>query len=476
MWVLEYAHGQNLAYRLICSSRNLTGDRSWDAVVRLDGFAGTEMREQNAPVQDFVARLPRLAVGGLPIARAERIADLAERLGRVEWERPADVGELVFHAFGVGRDPSIDFSGRRHLVVSPFLTDEGINIVAPRKSGRTVHVVSRAESLDRLSPESLKRLTTYVLDDAVRDSEERPDDPLVGLHAKAYVLDRQSGSRVFIGSANATGPAFGGNVEFLIELVGKQSRLGVDAVFGEDSSLRQLMVPYETDGGVTDTDDEKADRALEVAIRALAATRLRSSVQGTAVDTYSIITEPMSAVAEVSGLEIQLQLLTQPGRARPLPARVGETVEFTELALTDITPFLVIRATDTRGTQLSTVVCADLVGDLPHRRDAVLARQIDSPEKFLRFLFLLLSLGGADASGAVLDGAGSFGSWASDGAGIFESLVRSLAVNPGGLDDLARLIDRLRDAPAAVSVLPDGFEQVWNPIWQARLALKEDAA
>ncbi|WP_199185328.1 hypothetical protein [Cryobacterium sp. Y50] len=35
VWILEYGRGSDRAYRLLCSSRNLTADRSWDMVVRL---------------------------------------------------------------------------------------------------------------------------------------------------------------------------------------------------------------------------------------------------------------------------------------------------------------------------------------------------------------------------------------------------------------------------------------------------------
>ena len=42
VWFLEYASGDERAYRFLCSSRNLTADRSWDAVVRLDGAIAAE--------------------------------------------------------------------------------------------------------------------------------------------------------------------------------------------------------------------------------------------------------------------------------------------------------------------------------------------------------------------------------------------------------------------------------------------------
>ena len=68
---------------------------------------------------------------------------------------------------------------------------------------------------------------------------------------------------------------------------------------------------------------------------------------------------------------------------------------FPGLEMVDITPFLIVGVTDASGESRGTVVLAAFTGDPPGRQDELLARQIDTPEKFLRLLALLLSLGGA---------------------------------------------------------------------------------
>lgn len=474
VWVLEYASGEHHSYRMLCSSRNITSDRSWDLVVRLDGNEGEEPREQNEPLSDLLRALPSLAVTPLAPERRARIEGLATRISNVSWELPADIRELDFHALGIGRPQTVDFKGQRHLVISPFLSDDGLaNISASSKEN--VKVISRAESFDRLKPETLEFIEPHVLDDAVRDSDEVEDDPLVGLHAKAYFLDRSSGSRAIIGSANATRAAFGSNVEFLIEMVGPQPRIGVGAVFSEDSELRKLTMPYETAGGVEESETEKADRALDDAIRSLATIRLRNTVRLEKNGQYSIDVEALDTAKTTAEIETEVQLLTRPGNSHSLPLHGAPPVVFTGLDLTEITPFVVIHAADHRGERRSTVVNAELIGDIAQRRDAVLARQIDTPEKFLRFLQLMLSLGGSTGAQLALGNSGGFGSWSSDGAGVFETLVRSLATNPEGLDDLARLVERMRGEASAGS-LPTGFDEVWESIWRARLAQKGETA
>ena len=474
MWLLEYARGHHRSYRMLCSSRNLTADRSWDLVVRLDGNESDASVEQNEPLSDLLRTLPSLAVTPLPDERITRIEGLADRVSKVVWELPNDVRELAFHALGIGRPQTIDFTGSRHLVISPFLSDDGLaNITASRRE--RVQVISRAESFNRLQPETLGFIDAHILDDAVRDSEEADDAPLVGLHAKAYFLDR-SAAHAIIGSANATQAAFSGNVELLVEMVGPKPRIGVGAMFGEESELRKLTIPYVTAGGVQETDSEKADRALEDAIRSLAAIRLRNTVQLDRDDRYSIEVQALTTSKTAIDIVTQVQLLTRPGNAHSLPIKGDGPAVFAALDLTEITPFLVIHATDTRGERRSTVVCAELMGDVSHRRDAVLAQQINTPEKFLRFLYLMLTLGGSDGARLPLGNTGGFGSWPSDGAGVFETLVRALATNPEGLDDLAKLVERMRSQADSAASLPAGFDEVWEPVWRARLAQKEEVA
>ncbi|GHD81926.1 hypothetical protein CLV85_0135 [Salinibacterium amurskyense] len=474
VWILEYARGPHRSYRLLCSSRNITNDRSWDLVVRLDGEDGDEPLKQNEPLGDLLRSLPSLAVTPLAQERRERIEGLAERIANVSWELPDDIRSLEFHALGIGRPNVIDFTGKRHLVISPFISDDGIAAITSSR-GEKVQVISRAESFDRLRPETLDFIDAHVLDDAVRDSDEVDDDPLAGLHAKAYLWSRDQRTFALFGSANATQAAFGGNVEMLIEMIGNKNIVGVKAVFGEDSGLRKLTMPYESNGGVQETEAEKADRELDDAIRALAGTRLRNTVRSGEDDTFSIDVQAIDNAKPIAGVEAHVQLLSKPGNTHSLPILDGPPAIFADLDLTEITPFVIIHARDERGEHRSTVVCADLIGDVKHRRDAVLARQIDTPEKFLRFLHLMLSLGGSVGAHNPLGGSGGFGSWSSDGAGVFETLVRSLAENPEGLDDLARLVERMRDAASSGS-LPAGFDELWEPIWRARLAQKGGAA
>jgi len=143
--------------------------------------------------------------------------------------------------------------------------------------------------------------------------------------------------------------------------------------------------------------------------------------------------------------------------ASPLDARFGP------VPLADITPFLVVRAAAPGGLQGGTVIRGVLKNDPAGRLDEVLARQVNTPEKFLRFLILLLGLGNPNLLAMLGAGGGASTGYAAIGTapGIFEIVLRALADRPEALHDLDRLVQRLQATENGRMVLPDGFDDFW---------------
>lgn len=490
VWFLEYRAGEHMAYRFICASRNLTADRSWDVVVRLDGAPARDGVKRDAaavnrPLVDLLRRLPTLGVHELDPARRSRIEDLSERWRSVEWERPDPMRSIAFHVFG-GRGESLpDLRGKRALIVSPFVSDDGLRML--RAGIRTdTHLISRAETLDRLRPESLDRkLSTYVLDEAAvytpedessdsSDAVARRGDRLAGLHAKAIIVDRMDGAHVFLGSANATSAGWQNNVEVMVEFVGPIPRVGVEATL---DALGELKGAYRTEGGSETDANEEAEHRLEAFVRGLAGTRFSARV--VPGDPYALrVWADESVISTLSrrGDEVAVRwhLLTRPDLGSgTIGADESDGVLLPSIPLADITPFVVLVARDALGNERRTIVVARLLDDVASRRDAIIARQLTDRAAFVRLLTLLLELSGAwtmSPNGA--GGTGFFGSAerSGTGAGLFEALVRAVGEGHHGLADARRVIDYLRDHDEE-AVLPDGFEELWSEVWAAHLAL-----
>jgi hypothetical protein len=479
LWLLRYSSDDDTPqHRLLCLTRNLTRDHSWDTVVRLDGSTAGGPKAANRPLAELIRSLPGRAVTPLPDDRRQRITALADEVRRVVWEHPDDVNEINFHVFGVrGTRPTADFSGYRHLVVAPFLNDRGLDTVARDSPDATV--VSRVDDLNRLSPAAADRITSYVVSAiAGLDEPTDADDPadqqiLAGLHAKLYVIERNRRAHVFIGSANATDAAFGGNVEILVELVGGATKLGVDTFLAPDAPFRTLLEEYDTAGGAEPDPTDEAQRALDDLVRDLAAIPYTATVTSDG-DHHQVRVTTNRPLPIPAGYRVTAELLTRPGEARVLAANLPAGAEFPGVPLADITPFVVLRVRSPEGLQRGTVVHAMLVNDPIGRLDEVLARQVDTPEKFLRFLALLLGL--ADPS-LLFSGTGQANGVAiariTQGPGVFELVLRALADRPDALLDLDRLVRRLQATDTGRRVLPEGFDVLWPTVLEAHRRLEE---
>ena len=105
VWVAKYvAPDGRASYRLLCGSRNLTNDVSWDILVRLDGAIESHRpKAQNRPLVEFIRALAGLSVLDLDADRIARIEALADEIATVEWDPVPDLGNasLGFHALGL---------------------------------------------------------------------------------------------------------------------------------------------------------------------------------------------------------------------------------------------------------------------------------------------------------------------------------------------------------------------------------------
>lgn len=478
LWFLEFAAGDERRYRFICSSRNLTNDRTWDAVVTLDGALASARDAAAERANAGMVRLLRWLAADrrtaprMTGARRARIDRLADAWATVEWERPDDARRMNVHILGVGQDPQISHDAVKTLIVSPFVTDDGVRRLRARTDHETI-LVSRPEQLDRLRLSSFPDLTMQVLDDYVdraladAEAQDAVESSLSGLHAKLLVHDRaRGGSTMLIGSANATIPAWTRNVEAMVELDGPTKRLGVDVIA---QSLAPLLENYETDGGQTAPEDEEAERRLDDVLRRLASSRL--SLQVHVDDPFALsLWVDDDTPAPPADVHLSWRLLTQSeafdGSFPPAdsPRRWGP------LPLDQITPFVVLNATDEEGRRAQTLVIAEIINDIPGRADAIVASHLTEPGALARFIRLMLQSAGGVASSSstafAAFGTGFGSNITEDGSGLLELLVRASASSPHTLTDIESVLAHL-SAEEQARALPDGFSHLWASVVDA---------
>ena len=106
----------------------------------------------------------------------------------------------------------------------------------------------------------------------------------------------------------------------------------------------------------------------------------------------------------------------------------------------------------------STVICSRLDGEPDGRYHEIFARQIDTPEKFMRLLALLMGFASGSVAGNASGTGGWGGNWSTGGGqGVLELLVRALSENPESIDHLATIVDHLRGSSGGMAILPPGW-------------------
>lgn len=486
IWVLRFrGPAQELSYRLLVLSRNLTASRSWDTILWLDGQPRQRTNENSKPLAQFVRALPTLAVAPISPDRHESISALADELQGVEWELPAGVREVRFHPIGLRNAPRFPveehFRGYRKLAISPFLGAGALRRFFRPTAGRTAVLVSCGEELNTLPSDALEHVDVYEIDPTASlsgdDVEEDAFQTLsTYLHAKLFVVERARLAHLFVGSANATDAGLGHNVEFLCELVGPVAKFGVNAIVGDDAPFRAMLMPYVASAEQEVDEAGKAERALNDLLFGIAArVTFRTTVVEGSDGWVARITADGALPRIPEGIGLTIGPHNRDDETYPLSLAEPVAVELPPRELADITAFLrltVRRTVEGKPVQCSAVVCSRLEGAPDERFQTILARQIDTPEKFMRLLALLI--GFASGSGVDIAGMGDGqGSWsAGSGQGVLEMLARALSERPESIDHLEEIVEHLRRSPTGLAVLPQGWDDVWLAALEARRAMR----
>ncbi len=496
VWVLKFRDGASgvTHLRVLCLSRNLTFDRSWDTILRLEQASDTGEGDGHE-LSAFLRGLAGDSVQPLPSERIAAIEALADELKDSRFDAPRGFDQLTFLPMGPDQQHIDRVAGsQRILIVAPFISTRTLQRLVEDTRGSIL--ISRQEGLDQITPDTLDHFQwVYVLDPNAHGSTEhtaatdevaaeRPGFGFSGLHAKLYVCETGSRASVFTGSTNATDAGFGGNVELMVELSGEKRNVGINAFLqskDKGTSLLDLLAPYHR----TDTEpppptpSEIAQRKVEAAGLEMAGIQLRATVQESGDDAFDLRLTSRRSLQLKPEMTVRWWPITRPADAVAQTASAGAALDLTwdGLSLSAITAFFAfeISSKHADGTATATfVVTASLHGAPEERRRQVVTAHLGSRADVIRYLLLLLAdFGSADqAAWAARLIAGSTDGDGHDGGyelPLLETMVRALANNPDSLDHVARLLDDLKDKP---ELLPEGFNEVWPPIWEAREALR----
>lgn len=194
LWALRFRALDGEApdrFRLLILSRNLTRDRSWDTVVRLDGERGRQPVAGNRPLFELLSALPDMAVSGIDTAQRALTVEIAEDLRGVRWSLPEHCETVSFAVNGLTSRRWRPERCARIGVVSPFCDPEALQLLADLANKASV-LISRPDQLACIDPKTLGSFDQVaVLDEMAErvDGEEARAEELQGLHAKIFVQE-----------------------------------------------------------------------------------------------------------------------------------------------------------------------------------------------------------------------------------------------------------------------------------------------
>jgi len=489
IWALRFIDQEGRQrHRVLVLSRNMTLDRSWDTALVLDEAEDGAI--DAGPAAGFLRLLPSLAIRALDDHRVREINALAQTLSNARLAAPSPFTEGHLLPIGITDEPVWPFPERapRLLAISPFLTKPALRALAKTSADRTL--LSRAESLELIGSKVLEGWKVNVLQ---RLAEVDPGDDITqaatalteyqgtneGLHAKTFVLDLPgSRSMIVTGSANLTSETWGGSVEFDAVLTGPTSACGVEAVLTgspEAPGLSRLLEEYSVsdESGVDDAAIETSytlerfHQQLAVNLPNLHITTLDDD-RVEARLTLKIPSDPPGSS--------RIWLASLPGDSHG--QTLGESLTWT-IAPINITPFIAVETTAGEGDARVTRRCAlkaTLSGAVDGRRHDAVFSILKSKEHVLRYLVFLLGDPSYDALFAQLAGMDGemfspdmkFGSATTDVA-LFEPLVRATGRDEDALARVASLVEDLREMPNGADLVPDGFDELWDVVWQVHL-------
>jgi len=510
LWLLRYkAEEEEKAplYRLLNMSRNLTFDKSWDLMLRLEGHVATYRTRaygRNHPLGDFVRHLPSLAVYNEERDKTEQMIDLLQdEVRRVNFQVPEPFHQdiLAFYPSGVPgylQGFRFDTGCSRAMVISPFLSDHLLTQVTAHSEGHIL--VSRIDSLASLHPQTRERFARlYAFDGANPSLDEEEQNAHLdtgeevvgakpepsGLHAKLFILESGWDAKWLVGSANATSAAFERkNVEFMIALGGRKSKIGIDQVLGDKKdnnaflSLLKTYVPQ--DDGIENDESVKRMEELANNIRTwLVDLDMRLTVEQYEADRFDLalccdrVDQNLpTTYCHVRCWPVTLQAESAISLEFASPLR---SIVFADLSLLALTPFIAFHVkveTEDAKHVLRFVLKLPISG-LPEARSArVIGAVLSDRSRFLRYLWLLLSQEEGLPKWLATRGNDQQAAWTTVSAlqerPLLEALVRALSRSPETIDRIAKLIDALRRTPQGLAVLPEGFRTLWEAVIQIR--------
>ena len=400
-WLLKFSRQDEVRYRLVVLSKNITFDRSWDMALTLDGVPSAE-NANGAPLSFMLQMFYKSQWG-----KSKRLNILAGLMGEIRqvsfFNDDIKPEDLLFIPFGTDMPVRDEFllndkaTFHRLLVISPFLAKEtACKLFSRGRENSEKILVSRKTALGAFSGEDLPQVNCYCMKDEVIDGERSGnlnDAPLhiqqEDIHAKFYLFQQYQSNApyIYLGSANLTQNGTSSkNVELLVRF--KLSRQKIYESICKDlfpQDHNGVFEPYQFTAPVEKSESEKLHDLLEKSYRELSLGKFSAAATNDK-DKYQIAITfsgkmPKDCSCQIAPLNGEYQTL-------------ASEITFNSQAVENLSDFYRVRL-EKDGEKIERLLVIDTLSQLPglvESREILLEKScLKKPEDLLEYLSYMLA-------------------------------------------------------------------------------------
>lgn len=476
MWIVKYnplKKEDEVKYKIIVLSRNLTFDRSWDTAVALDGVPSNKEMDKNKPLADFINYLSGF-VGYSE--RRKKIKAFVREIMNIDFKLESkDFNEFSFLPLGIpyySKESSGLFNDTYHslAVISPFISKTSIEELNKlRLSNADVLLLSRKSELCKLDGKLATEIECWHMKDCVIDGEdvieEEGNTCKQDIHSKIYLKTKYSTSELWIGSANCSHKAFNGNIEFLMKLKGPKGSCNINSLrqdlFGEEDKsnpFERFVYTEKKDVQADNPEEVIADRLIREICKAKAGAKVEENTEDKELFNINLSFNNIPQIPEET--QVSIFPLLSPGNIKKL----SQNILFEGIGLTKLGLFYGVKINI--GTEYEKQVLIKIPTEyIPDIRNSEIFKSIIKDKngfiQYIAFLlgddFLLTSLEEAmeeKGSSFKLFGQGY------EKPVLYEKMLRAASRSPERLVEIKRVMDFLQNNDK--DIVPEEFKGLYK--------------
>ena len=492
IWLLKFTNDKDqIKYRLIILSRNITFDKAWDTILVLEGISSEKIIDSNRPLADFIKYLPEITVNNMKDEKLKLLSEIAKEIMFVDFIAPDNFNSKInFYPLGIkdyNYKPFPD-NYQRTMIISPFISS---GLLKSLKGNNNI-LVSRDDEISQIHDEIKSNFKDiYVVNNIMESLEEEDKNEIEsdinirsGLHTKLFIFENNNEVDIITGSANATNAAFNGNIEFMAGLKTSTNNLGIDNILSDElepSFIGLLNKYYDMDEDDKDENQDLKDklRNIKKQILNLNLNLIVHEKRGSDNNLFDLEMKANKKSIQFDVEKAKCWPITRDGKVHSLPLSdlfESGSVTFNSLSLISLTRFIAfsIEISSNGSTEkINFVLNLSIEGVPENRNDEILYNIIDDRNKFIRYLIFLLGDSNTDFYlenniRNILNRANGKEVHEFLNIPLLEEMVKALSEEPKKLDAIDRLVKRLNKDDKAKTILPEGFESCWESIMKVR--------